>query len=585
MDANATDPRKETWVDAGAADALAVGKPALVRHQDRRVAVIRAEDGEIYAIDDRCPHEGYPLTQGTVAGTELTCCWHNFKFDLRTGACARGEAVSTFETRRRGDRVEVRIIDPDPAVERAKAAASLAAGLYERRDGQVARDVVRLLRAGAAPVDVAVLGARYDADRGPFGCTHALPVACDVLPLCARYPGAAAVRPLMQLMELVAESNVRREPRPTAAAIDPGSDPVAAEARFRAAVEAERLDEAEGLLRGALAAGWRRDVLEPWFFGACCDHFLDFGHSLIYTTKIFDLLDAAGWDAAPSLLVGLLHEIVTATREDVLAKWSWWRAALAAAEPEFEGWLHDAIEGGAHDAASPDEALVATLLDGKREAAFQAVVASLDGGRGPEVIVDSLVAAAAERLRRFDIGHDADETVQDGWLDVTHILTFAHAVRSAIERYRRPEVLALLFQAARFVNNAGVLDRRDPAPIAAAESARVDDLLGAVTARDPDRAEAVMRALLRDGVDLAALRAAVEDLPLRDAFVRPIVVAHVIKTTAAVFDEHARRPDDPRLLVALARFAASPVRQRFIGERVHEAVRFIVDGKVPRLLT
>ncbi len=579
MDGIATDPPEGTWVDAGAADALAVGKPALVRHKDRRLAVIRAEDGEIYAIDDRCPHEGYPLTQGTVAGTELTCCWHNFKFDLRTGGCARGEAVATFETRRRGARVEVRVVEPDPAAERAKAAASLEAGLYERRDGQVARDVVRLLRAGATPTEIAVLGARYDADRGPFGCTHALPVACDVLPLCARYPGPAAVRPLMQLMELVAESNVRRAPRPTAPALDPGADPVAAEARFRAAVEGERLDEAEGLLRGALAAGWGRAVLEPWFFGACCDHFLDFGHSLIYSTKVFDLLDDAGWDAAESLLVGLLHEIVTATREDVLAKWGWWRAALAAAAPKFEGWQQGAIEGGV------DEALVAALLDGTREAAIAAVVSALDGGRGPMVVVDSLIAAAAERMRRFDARHDADETVQDGWLDVTHIFTFAHAVRTAVERYQRPEVLALLLQAARFVNNAGVLDRPDPAPRDAAGAATIDDLVTAIGARDPDRAEAVMRALVRDAVDPAALRAAVEDLPLRDAFVRPIVVAHVIKTTAAAFEEHARRPADPRPLVALARFAASPVRQRFIGERAHEAVRFIVDGKVPRLLT
>jgi hypothetical protein len=36
----------------------------------------------VHAFDDKCPHQGYPLSQGTVAGCVLTCQWHNWKFDL-----------------------------------------------------------------------------------------------------------------------------------------------------------------------------------------------------------------------------------------------------------------------------------------------------------------------------------------------------------------------------------------------------------------------------------------------------------------------------------------------------------------------
>lgn len=577
------------WVDAGGVDGYTVGQPALLRHGDRRLAVVRSDDGEIYVIDDRCPHEGYPLTQGTVAGCELTCCWHNFKFDLRTGGCARGEAVQTFKTRQHGERLWVFVEESDPAVEQAKAWASLAEGLWERRDGQIARDVVRLLRAGATPAAIAMAGAVYDAERGPDGSGHALPVALDVLPLCERYPGPAAVRPLMQLMEMVAEGNVRRPPRRVVDAIDPGADGAAAEARFRAAVEGERLDEAEGLLRGALARGFGRAELQPWFIGACCDHFLNFGHGLIYSTKVFDLLDAAGWESAPSLLVGLLHDIVTGTREDSLPPWGWWRKAMQGYQPKFAEWHRLSDATACLDVtAGPDEALVEALLGSKREAALGAVAERFERGVAAGVIVDSLVTAAAERLRRFDVAHDADETVQDGWLDVTHTFTFAHAVRSALAWHARPEALALVFQAARFIQNAGALDRAETAPVGMAESASLDALRAAIAARDADRAEALVRRLAEDGeqvAEIAQLRVFFEDLPLYDAFVRPIVVAHAIKTTRAAFDEHARRPGDVRPLVALARFVASPVRQRFIGERAHEAVRFIVDGKVPRVLT
>ena len=76
----------------------------------------------------------------------------------------------------------------------------------------------------------------------------------------------------------------------------------------------------------------------------------------------------------------------------------------------------------------------------------------------------------------------------------------------------------------------------------------------------------------------------VEDLPLTDGLTRPIVVAHLIKTTAAAFDEHAHT-GDPTPLLALARFAASPVRERWLRRRALEAIRLLEHGKVPRTLT
>jgi len=42
-------------------------------------------DGELFALDDRCPHMGFPLHRGTVESGLLTCHWHNARFDLRSG--------------------------------------------------------------------------------------------------------------------------------------------------------------------------------------------------------------------------------------------------------------------------------------------------------------------------------------------------------------------------------------------------------------------------------------------------------------------------------------------------------------------
>ena len=48
--------------------------------------------GLIFALDNRCPHEGYPLSKGyTNQNCVLTCNWHNWKFNLNTGECLLGE--------------------------------------------------------------------------------------------------------------------------------------------------------------------------------------------------------------------------------------------------------------------------------------------------------------------------------------------------------------------------------------------------------------------------------------------------------------------------------------------------------------
>ena len=43
------------------------------------------DEGNVYAVEDRCPHMGFPLRRGTVQGGLLTCHWHHARFDLASG--------------------------------------------------------------------------------------------------------------------------------------------------------------------------------------------------------------------------------------------------------------------------------------------------------------------------------------------------------------------------------------------------------------------------------------------------------------------------------------------------------------------
>ena len=61
----------------------------VVRSAVGDIAVFRTDDDEVFAVHDKCPHKGGPLSQGIVHGKTVTCPLHGWKIDL-----ASGEAVA-----------------------------------------------------------------------------------------------------------------------------------------------------------------------------------------------------------------------------------------------------------------------------------------------------------------------------------------------------------------------------------------------------------------------------------------------------------------------------------------------------------
>ena len=59
----------------------------VVRHGGVDVAVFRNADDEVFALEDRCPHKGGPLSQGIVHGKKVTCPLHGWNIELDSG-CA-----------------------------------------------------------------------------------------------------------------------------------------------------------------------------------------------------------------------------------------------------------------------------------------------------------------------------------------------------------------------------------------------------------------------------------------------------------------------------------------------------------------
>jgi nitrite reductase/ring-hydroxylating ferredoxin subunit len=529
---------------------LPLGTMKLVRVGGRRLCLVHTSTG-VHALDNACPHEGYGLTTGDLDGGLLTCAWHNWKFRVSDGACVLGEEDVRVHPVTIDDSGEVRITidEPDPESMRPHLLDSLRRGIGQDYVGQVSRDVVRLLRADANPGELIWEAVAYGAPRAEFGWGHAIASLTDCLAMTDHYDGDERALPIVQAIAGVAENE---RGRPVQALPDPSTAMTAdARADFRRFVESEQLLPAQSIVRGAIEAGAGADELRPWFTDVVSDHLLSYGHGAIYVQKAFQLLDRLGWDRADTVLPYLVPTIVHGTREDKLPYMRLFHRglrqldldelALAAAAPDPR-W-------------SDDGRLVAALLGADRTEAARAAGAALRSGAGVDGLLDAVTVAVSERMLRYGVAGERDFHDDFGWLDITHGLTYANAVRWLTEPERPTAdtvrlVLWTVFLAnwtGRHEWHTGIAQRAEMEP-------RSDDL--------------------------AAYGRSLQHEALLDGTTAFIVHAHAVKTTVAATEE-ALRLADALPLDAVARFLAAPKLERFVAATVTRSIDFL-SGLAPR---
>lgn len=75
-----------SFVRVGSLTDLRPGGVMEFRQGGTEVAICNVE-GELFAVDNRCPHRGGPLAMGALHGNHLVCPWHAWEFDCTTGIC------------------------------------------------------------------------------------------------------------------------------------------------------------------------------------------------------------------------------------------------------------------------------------------------------------------------------------------------------------------------------------------------------------------------------------------------------------------------------------------------------------------
>ncbi|MFN3198943.1 MAG: Rieske (2Fe-2S) protein [Bradymonadia bacterium] len=575
------------WTRTFTEDELPRGSRKVFKHAHHQIAVFHLDDGEIFAVDNRCPHEGYPLAQGVLDGCTLTCSWHNFKFDLRDGACLKGEeAVKSWPVRRREGVIEVDLTEPDPATLRPAIFESLAGALYERRPGQLARDVVRLLQTGddhEMSAEILAYAAAEDCQRGQYGNDHGLPVAADTFRVIELLiadgrvdPLEARVVALTQALEMNALFLVRRPRRPMypALAVDEGWGEALLES-----VEKEDLPRAEGLLRGMLDTGASVEEVMPWLIRVNAAHLLSFGHGLIYVVKAFELLESVGWPLASEILPGVLTSLVNGTREDTLPAWRSFNARMAerleAVLPHVEG-----LEGEGDPIARGQ--LAERLLEAPTSGAVDVILDAVVDGASLVTCAEAVALAASRRLARFDPEIDRRLDVQDTWLFATHLLTHAEALLVALPHVGdRRAALRLVCLAARFVVGGRASDAPEWQPPTPAGDAEL--LWASLKGGDREGVLASAEALMANGQIDVIEQQIIHHTIMGDHVARAIFLAHHVKTPIAAC-RLARRLKSPWPIRGVMHWLTSASRERVVVQQAKEAIALVTEGRTPKML-
>ncbi|MDQ1476167.1 MAG: hypothetical protein QOE62_1396, partial [Actinomycetota bacterium] len=418
--------------------------------------VVFWDDGAAYAIEDRCPHLGFPLHQGTVEAGLVTCHWHHARFDLVSGCTLDlwADDARGFEVDLRGDDVFVRPrVHADPV---GHLQARLRNGLEDDISLVVAKSVLGLLEAGVAPSEIVRTGVEFGARYRRSGWGAGLTVLVAMANLLPQLDAADHGLALVHGLTFVARDTSNHAPRFAVGPLETQAVPVDRLGEwYRRFVDTRSSDAAERTLETALAEPGRLADVESMMFAAVTDHvFIDGGHTIDFTNKAFEALDHLGTDAAAEILPTLVRQTTAASRSEEFGEWRHPHNHAAIAARTIAA-LDDAQSTGRSKRDAFDEvgALGWALLDDDPEVVASTLLAALRAGASEEQLGRAIAYAAALRIARFHVQNDHGD-----WDTVHHAFTAANALHQSLQRHPTPELLrgavhtALRINLDRFLN-------------------------------------------------------------------------------------------------------------------------------------
>lgn len=532
-----------------------------------------ADGDDVHAVDNRCPHMGFPLHRGSVSDGILTCHWHHARFDLCTGGTFDqwADDLRRFPVEVVGDDVYVDVSPREDPL--AHQRQRLYDGLRLDIPLVVAKAAIALAEADPGGADVFAASLEFGTLRRGGGWFRGLTTLTCLMNLVPRLEGPERAAALYHGAADVASDSAGMPPRFPLDPL-PGAEDVSTERLgrwFRKFVDVRDAEGAERALVSAVRAGASPTELADMLFAAATDHrYLDGGHALDFTNKALEALDTAGWDRAEAVLTSLAPQLAFAERMEESNTWRNPVDLVALLEDAFDRLPSPQPRAG----WAGRDAIVELTLGGEPADILEALLEALADGAPPVELASAVTYAAATRIARFPTSNEFGD-----WDTALHTFTFANAVEQGLRRSPSRELLRGVLDAAmsvhldRFLN---VPAARLPVP---QEGADPDELLQLLDAQQQvDEAGRLVASYLGTGGDPERLVAVLGACLLRED--RNF---HTIQCVEAAVRQHELLGDGLPLIAAARYLAAhAPTaraqRQTFeIARRLHRGERIYED--------
>ncbi len=403
----------------------------------RHGIVVFPSDGTFYAVDNRCPHMGFPLHQGSVCDGILTCHWHHARFDLASGGTFDpwADDVRSYETVVEDGVVYVDT-KPKPVDVIARQKDRLQDGLEQDINLVMVKAVLALFEAGAPREDIVQVIADFGAQYRDAGWRSGMTILAAMNTLLDQLDRDDQVLGLYHGAVNVAMECAGEPPRFQLDPLPQTDVPLERiKAWFRQFIEVRDRDGAERALLSAIHAGAAPDQLADMLFAAATDHvYLDVGHTLDFINKSTEMLDSIGWQQSETILPSLIPGLTMARRSEEINSWRHPVDLISMMEPIYERLPGLFERQGSGEWDGFDE-LADTLLGDDPEAIMRQLVEAMESGAHLTQISQTLSYAAALRVAKF---HTSNEFAD--WISVLHTFTYCNALHQGLKRSPSPEL-------------------------------------------------------------------------------------------------------------------------------------------------
>jgi len=433
------------WIPAASVAELE-SKTRLTANVGEHTIVMFYAGEKVFAVDNRCPHMGFPLDRGTVKDCILTCHWHHARFDLNTGGTFDqwADDVRAFPTKIDAGQVLVDVSAPRDR--RSHQLNRLRDGLERDISLVIAKSILPLAVDPRDTVEAFRIALEFGARNRVSGWSGGLTTLVCMANLSQHLDADDRPRALFHGISEVA-SDCDGQPARFPVGPLPGGSTDGAQLKrwFRQFIEVRDSEGAERCIATAVRDGCDRATIADMLFAAATDHrYLTIGHALDFTNKALEALDLAGWDLAEPVLTSLAPVLGSGDRMEERNSWRSPIDLVQILERAFEA-LPAALAAGSNRAhTQPQRAsLIPILLGDDPEAIATALLASLREGTRCADLAAIVVYAAALRIAHFPTSNEFGD-----WDTAHHSFTFANAVHRGLMRVNSPELVRGIFDAA-----------------------------------------------------------------------------------------------------------------------------------------